>query len=169
MSTNKIAARAGVAIGSIYQYFPDKEALVDALVDDRVQRLEALAADRMEAMRTHSYAEAAEAMLRATVDFCSAEPELASILFTRTAAPSGDTRHVLSAKHIQDVTRSYLLSCGDQLEVDNLDLAATISTHVIAHFAPWIALSVTGDTERERFITEIVRMLSLWIGAPRPE
>jgi AcrR family transcriptional regulator len=54
MSTNKIAARAGVAIGSIYQHFPDKEALLEALVDDRIQRLETLAADRMEALRTHS-------------------------------------------------------------------------------------------------------------------
>lgn len=52
-STNKIAARAGVAIGSIYQYFPNKEALIDALLDDRLHRLEALTASRMEALSTN--------------------------------------------------------------------------------------------------------------------
>src|SRR3569832_100549 len=33
MSTNKIAQAAGVSIGSLYQYYPSKEALVAAVVD----------------------------------------------------------------------------------------------------------------------------------------
>src|SRR5579859_5011283 len=32
-STNRIAAEAGVSIGSLYQYFPSKEALVAAVID----------------------------------------------------------------------------------------------------------------------------------------
>src|SRR5215831_2912861 len=32
-STNKIAEAAGVSIGSLYQYFPSKEALVAAVID----------------------------------------------------------------------------------------------------------------------------------------
>jgi AcrR family transcriptional regulator len=35
-STNRIAAAAGVSIGSLYQYFPSKEALVAALIDTHV-------------------------------------------------------------------------------------------------------------------------------------
>ena len=33
LSTNRVAERAGVSIGSLYQYFPNKEALVGELVD----------------------------------------------------------------------------------------------------------------------------------------
>src|ERR1700710_1633554 len=32
-STNRIAEVAGVSVGSLYQYFPSKEALVAALID----------------------------------------------------------------------------------------------------------------------------------------
>src|SRR5262250_1602249 len=36
-STNRIAHVAGVSIGSLYQYFPSKEALVAALIDRHVE------------------------------------------------------------------------------------------------------------------------------------
>jgi AcrR family transcriptional regulator len=38
-STNKIAARAGVSVGSLYQYYPSKEAIVAALSEAHVQEL----------------------------------------------------------------------------------------------------------------------------------
>ena len=44
LSTNRIAKRAGVGIGTLYQYFPDKEAIVEALIDR-------LVAEQIEAFR----------------------------------------------------------------------------------------------------------------------
>jgi AcrR family transcriptional regulator len=38
-STNKIALAAGVSIGSLYQYFPGKEALVAAVIDRHVEEM----------------------------------------------------------------------------------------------------------------------------------
>ena len=38
-STNRIAEVAGVSVGSLYQYFPGKEALVAALVDRHRQEI----------------------------------------------------------------------------------------------------------------------------------
>lgn len=166
-STNKIASRAGVAVGSIYQYFPNKEAIFDALVDDRVQRLEAMTSERMAALRSHSYPKAAEAMLRATIDFHASEPELTPVLVSRTTPPLPNPQHKYFAHRIHDISRTYLLAYADELEVEDFDLAASISMHVVSHFAPWIALSITDDAEREKFITEIDRMLSTYVGAKR--
>jgi AcrR family transcriptional regulator len=37
--TNRIAEAAGVSIGSLYQYFPSKEALVAAVIDRHTQEI----------------------------------------------------------------------------------------------------------------------------------
>ncbi|MEX0581579.1 MAG: TetR/AcrR family transcriptional regulator [Mycobacterium sp.] len=165
-STNKIAARAGVAIGSLYQYFPNKEALIDALLDDRLHRLESMTADRMNALRADSYPQAAEAMLRAAVAFYEAEPEVTAMLASRTAMPRPGSRDQKLYQRGHDIARAYLQAHAGDFGIDDIELAATISTRVVGNFAPWIALSVTADDERDRFINEVVRMLSQWIAAP---
>lgn len=42
LNTNIIAKRAGVSIGSIYEYFPDKRAIVDEILNRHLARGEAL-------------------------------------------------------------------------------------------------------------------------------
>src|SRR5579875_670754 len=79
LSTNKVAKQANVAVGTIYQYFPNKEALLDALIADRMERLGDLARTRMAALQSQSFPAAAEAMLRAVIDFLAGEPGLAPL------------------------------------------------------------------------------------------
>lgn len=38
-TTNHIAARAGVSIGTLYQYFPDKDTIFEAIMDREIARL----------------------------------------------------------------------------------------------------------------------------------
>jgi len=169
-STNKIAARAGVAIGSIYQYFPNKEALIDALLENRLRRMEALSADRLQALSTNSFAEAAEAMLRAAIAFHEAEPAIAVLLASRIAMPKPTERDRELYQRVLAMASSYLTARAETLNVGDVEIAAAISGRVVGSFAPWIALSVTDHDERERHIAEVVRMLTGWIGgAAKPD
>ena len=72
--TGKIAAAAGVSVGALYEYFPNKDALLAALV---ARRLEEIAVDRRLALDAAS-ADAADAVVTALV-----RAELAA----RTGAP----------------------------------------------------------------------------------
>jgi AcrR family transcriptional regulator len=49
-SLDDIAAHAGVGIGTVYRRFPDKDALIDALFDDKIDRVVALADDALEVL-----------------------------------------------------------------------------------------------------------------------
>jgi len=39
LTTNRIAERAGVSVGSLYQYFPSKEAILSAMLDQHCDRV----------------------------------------------------------------------------------------------------------------------------------
>jgi AcrR family transcriptional regulator len=48
VSIDDIAAAAGVGIGTLYRRFPDREALIEALFEDKVARIAKLASDALE-------------------------------------------------------------------------------------------------------------------------
>ena len=77
LTTNRIALRAGVSIGSLYQYFPNKEAIFAAII--RAKRAELLA--RMERALADSASlspeEAADALVRAGMMHQFTRPRLA--------------------------------------------------------------------------------------------
>src|SRR5438552_3934720 len=58
LTTNAAAAAAGVSIGSLYQYFPNKEALVAALIERHVETMNASIFAELAAVATLPLAEA---------------------------------------------------------------------------------------------------------------
>ena len=66
-TTNSVAARAGVSIGSLYQYFPNKDALMVALIHQQQKRqLDAVSAT-MERLDGLDLATAVRAIVRAAI------------------------------------------------------------------------------------------------------
>src|SRR5690349_24529453 len=47
-SLDDIAAAAGVGVGTVYRRFPDKDALIDALFEVKIDRARALATEALE-------------------------------------------------------------------------------------------------------------------------
>jgi AcrR family transcriptional regulator len=50
-TTNRIAEHAGVSIGSLYQYFPNKEALAGALIDREIRRKAEFVLEKLETLK----------------------------------------------------------------------------------------------------------------------
>jgi len=80
MTTARVARRAGVSVGSLYQYFPNKEALVAALIDKHAEELVDTVRD---VLRRHSRAtlgECVRAAIDATITAHRVDPRLHKIL-----------------------------------------------------------------------------------------
>ena len=63
-STNRVAAAAGVSPGSLYQYFPDKAAILDVVIDQYWTEV----ADSVAASLADRIGEFGPGMIRATAD-----------------------------------------------------------------------------------------------------
>lgn len=75
-TTNAIAARAGVSIGSLYQYFPDKDALIDVLATRHVDQMSAVMFAELADTGARTFAEAAAGLVAAILAAQRVNPRL---------------------------------------------------------------------------------------------
>jgi len=142
-STNKVAEVAGVSIGSLYQYYPSKEALVAALIERHMQRLAALLETKMIEVATAPVGEAIRALLGALVDAKTLEPRLQKVLMEQVPRVGRLCKVAQMDKHFEDLLRGYLQLRQEQIRPTNLDAAVFLLvttgaavTHAIATDRP---------------------------------
>jgi AcrR family transcriptional regulator len=79
-STNRIAQKAGVSVGSLYQYYPSKEALVAAVIDRHSQELMQIARDVLADMASLPLEQAVRRLVAAAIDAHRVDPKLHRVL-----------------------------------------------------------------------------------------
>jgi len=80
LTTNAVAAAAGVSIGSLYQYFPNKEALVAGLIEHHVETINSAVLAELTRVAQLPIAQAARAVIELTIRVHAIEPELHRVL-----------------------------------------------------------------------------------------
>jgi AcrR family transcriptional regulator len=80
LTTNAVAEAAGVSIGSLYQYFPNKEALVSALIEKHLEDMNAAVLAELARVAKLPMAEAARCVIELTIRAHTVDPALHRVL-----------------------------------------------------------------------------------------
>jgi AcrR family transcriptional regulator len=162
-STNRIAARAGVSVGSLYQYFKDQRAIVEALLMRDVARLIAILNERTQGLGENADPRALiRAVLEAVFDSVENSPAQRELLRDWQTLRSHPAFAVVE-RHVTETCRRYIVSHHDEYRVDNLTVALFVGVnsvqYTVAHFLSMADPPVT----RDELIDGLVDMLTAYL------
>lgn len=92
VTTNRIAEVAGVSIGTVYQYFPDKRAIFTALHDRHVAQIARLIESTLVQHAAAPLDDLVRALVGALVEAHGADPELHELMSTEVPHGAGGAR-----------------------------------------------------------------------------
>ncbi len=128
LTTTRVAERAGVSVGTMYQYFPHKQALLYAVVHQHLtQFVEAFEAACM-AHRHESIDAMTEGMVHAFLDIKMRDPDATSALYKIAAELETSELRAGTAKRLQDACVAMLGSATDASFDDLSDVSFTLLT-----------------------------------------
>jgi AcrR family transcriptional regulator len=168
-STNKIAEAAGVSIGSLYQYFPSKEALVAAVIHRHTREMMAVVRSSFVRVAELPLDQAVRELVRVMIDAHRIEPKLHRVLVEQI--PRVGTLEQIEAVDAEamGLVRAYLEARRSEIDVVDVDIAtfvAVTSVEALTHAAVLRRPALLSD---ERFGDEVAGLVIRYLrGSPLP-
>jgi AcrR family transcriptional regulator len=152
-TTNAVAARAGVSIGSVYQYFPNRDSVTRALIE---RRSEALLTAILQIDPAAKARDGLRHIVRIAVAQQLRQPVLARILDMEEARmPPSDVMRRQGQRAAQ-VIRTYLEQAG----IADLHMATVVGDVMAITLGMVDAAGRRGETDEEALITRILRAVN---------
>jgi AcrR family transcriptional regulator len=161
-STNRIAEVAGVSIGSLYQYFPSKEALVAAVIDRHTQQISQVTRNALVKLAASPIEVAAREFVSLAINAHRVNPKLHAVLSEQIPRVGRLENIEAGVREGYALVRGYLEAHRDEVDVADLDLAAFVLVTVVealTHAAVLRRPDILADEKAGRFIDDVTRLL----------
>ena len=158
-TTNHISEAAGVSIGSLYQYFPNKEAIVAALLDRHITDMNRLLIEAAAHVVTWPLEKAVRHIIEAMIDAHRVDPQLHKV-FVEQLPRFGrlDRIHQIEEQGLA-LVRTYLELRQDEIGVKDLDMASFVVVHAVESLTHAAVVLHPEILESDRLIEETTAMI----------
>jgi AcrR family transcriptional regulator len=166
-TTNRIAERAGISIGSLYQYFPNKDAILVALVEQHITQ----STTRLFEVLYEAQARGLqlEALLRRMVEEMVAlhagNPRLHRVLFEEAPRPPALRRVLHEAEQRLAEGATALLKASPEVTVRNPAAAAYLVVQLVEGLTHQFVLHPPEALDTRTFSDELVTLVHAYLTA----
>jgi AcrR family transcriptional regulator len=164
-TTNRIADRAGVSIGTLYQYFPDKDAILLALTERHLQEgtsaLQPLLNELIE--RPPPVGEVLRRLLEALLELHRHQPGLHRVLFEEAPRPAELRAQLEITFEFATTAVARYLSERAEVNVDDPQLAAQLLVQAAEAITHGLVIHPRADIAPEAYAREAATMLERYL------
>ncbi|WP_162932099.1 TetR/AcrR family transcriptional regulator [Solimonas sp. K1W22B-7] len=137
LTTNHVAEAAGVSIGSLYQYFDDKDALIEALMQRHTAELLVVVDGRLRELIDADARAITRGILEAVFDVVENDPCRRELVRHWDRLRTRSTLRALE-QHMTEACRMYVMRHHEQYRVENLPAALFVGInslhYTVAHY-----------------------------------
>ncbi|MBL8933012.1 MAG: TetR family transcriptional regulator [Archangium sp.] len=158
-TTNRVAEAAGVSIGSVYQYFPNKESLVVRVMERHQEKLRAVLSEHLLTLQDATLQKAVKTLVRAMLDVHRVEPKLHRVLMEQV--PRIGALKALHAQHAayEPLVVSWIESHHDQLDVPDAKMATWLLIGAVDGVLQRVFLDRPSSLDEDQLATELERLI----------
>jgi AcrR family transcriptional regulator len=157
-STNRIAAAAGISPGSLYQYFPNKDAIAAAVIDRYSDQLAERVAARVSERLNQPAPDYVRESIAALLDALDVHPEFLRAVMEQTPRLGAGSKLIAFEQRIGELTKAYLTINKNQIRSGgSYDTAAWMLVRMVEHLCVRYILDQP-SIGRDEFIDEITVM-----------
>lgn len=130
-STNRIAEVAGISIGSLYQYFPSKDALVSALRKRHAEQMRILLRARCQDVLGTTLPTAVQTLVHALVEAHQIDPQLHRVMGEQVPRPVSQDGAEDIGIDMQTTLKALLLVYRKDILPTDLDLTSLVLVRTV--------------------------------------
>jgi AcrR family transcriptional regulator len=165
-TTNRVAQRAGVSVGSIYQYFPDKHALFTALGERYVHHLRTALINIWPAALTHPPARALSVVLERLLAVSIQDPRLSGMLHLTTFPAPALSPIAAFERELEGLVATFLrLPHDPPLQVPDPDLTARLIVRAAGGIVGRTLASEPHLLAEPAFVREVMWLIERYVQA----
>lgn len=162
ITTNRIAEVAGVSIGSVYQYFPNKRAIFIALHQRHINEIDRMIQTKLAEPAASPLQDLMRAMIEAMVEAHASDPELFELLLREVPHRADGTREF--AVRLHGAFRLAITARMHELKKRrDLDKTTFVVTHMVESLSHGVVLRRPPSLSLKDAKEEIVRAVLAYL------